>query len=250
MSEHGTIMHSSPSLDMVDAMFLRRLKSMPSKEGRRASPETSTRPPAFRPEETAPPDAHIPTPEVPMPELAAVAASPSPTATGKKAPDSQPLVAWLLEQAPEQWSALAATVERAVAEGLRVIAVAGGGRGEGRTTLVEALGVTLTARGWHVVRIAGPLSSAAGNTFSRAGNDREVVIVDAGVWFPPGPIRHDRVAAMSVGCDAVILVRRATQAPSPARAAAIEQTGCRLLGEVETLVPMDTFEDLAHHADT
>lgn len=249
MSEHGTFMHSPPSLDMVDAMFLRRLESVSSREDRRSSAETPTRPPTPRSEEMATPDVQIPTSGIPTPELAAVAASPSPPVAPGKAPDSQPLVAWLLETAPEQWATLAATVERAVAEGHKVIAVAGGGRGEGRTTLVEALEATLTARGWHVVRIAGPLS-AAGNTFGGPGNDREVVIVDAGVWFPPGPIRHDRLAAMTGGCDAVILVRRAAQAPSPARAAAIEQTGCRFLGEVETLVPMATFEELLHHADT
>jgi uncharacterized OB-fold protein len=43
----------------------------------------------------------------------------------------------------------------------------------------------------------------------------------------------------SVGCDAVIIVRRADQPPCPARGAAVESIGLELLGEVVTFVPSD-----------
>lgn len=198
---------SGPSHDIVDAVFLRRLH--PSPPPRNPSP--------------APPD------ETPASVTVAPATQAGP----------QPLVAWLLERAPDQWTALALTVEKAVAEGLRIVAVAGGTRGEGRTTLVEGLAATLTARGWQVMRASRPVSSRSTMPDGH-GSERTVMLVDAGVWFPPGPIRLDRVAAMSAGCDAVILVRRASQAPAPARAAAIEQAGCRLLGEVVT------FEEPRH----
>lgn len=229
MSDQATELHGPP-LDMLDAVFLRRLEPSPS---------------GGVPRECAEPTPI--TPEMPANDVAVVA-SVSTNAPSDDTAVDQPLVAWLLKKAPDQWAALAATVERAVTEGLRVIAVAGGARAEGRTTLVEGLAATLIARGWHVELVAGPLSEVGDE---RIGTDsgRAVVLVDAGVWFPPGPIRRDRIAAMSVGCDAVILVRRATQTPSPARAAAIEQTGCRLLGEVETFVPLPAFEELDCHAD-
>lgn len=257
MSHEATMMHSPPAVDMVDAVFLRRLHPAPSHASSSGGvvDHELDEPAALTQEVTADVPA---SPELPGPNrlaqeereqlLAAVASASSGTRSDTVAAD-QPLVEWLLQKAPDQWAALAVAVERAVADGLRVIAVAGGARGEGRTTIVEGLAATLTARGWHVVLVSGPLSEA-GEALSGGDRHRELVLVDAGVWFPPGPIRRDRVTAMSIGCDAVILVRRATQAPSPARAAAIEQAGCTLLGEVETLVPWKAFEEFHHHADT
>ncbi|MFM7034214.1 MAG: hypothetical protein ACKOYJ_03330 [Planctomycetia bacterium] len=131
-------------------------------------------------------------------------------------------------------------MERAATVGCRVIAVAGGRRGEGRTTVVEGLVATLEARGWQVSCVTGT-AGHLGTTPPDGGDPRQLVIVDGGVWFPPGPIRHERVEALSRGCDAVILVRQASMSPSPARAAAIEHAGLVLVGEVETMCPVETL---------
>ena len=216
------VLSSSP-VDMVDAVFLRRLHPEPATV---AAPSTAAE---IKPDAT-------------QAEKPAVAAPVSTAARSDTIEFDESLVEWLLEKVPEQWAALATSVEQAAADGWRVIAVAGGGRGEGRTTLVAGLAATLTARNWRVIVVAGPLTEA-GETFLESGGDRPLVIVDAGVWFPPGPIRRDRVASLCAGCDAAILVRRASQPSSPARAAAIEQAGCHVVGEVVT------FEEL-HHAKT
>lgn len=205
---------ASAPLDMVDAVFLRRLYPHPA----------AVQPPS--------PAAEI-EPEATQEEQPAAVALVSPPPRTDTLDVDHSLVEWLLEKVPEQWAALGAAVEKAVADGLRVIAVAGGGRGEGRTTLVAGLAATLTARGWQVITVVGPLAEDGEQLFA-TGSDRQMAIVDAGVWFPPGPLQHDHVAAMSVGCDAAILVRRATQPPCPAWAAAIEQTGCRVIGEAVT----------------
>lgn len=216
------VLSSSP-VDIVDAMFLRRLHPDPAAP---AAPSTAAE---IKPAAT-------------QAEKPAVAAPVSPPPPSDTIAVDEFLVEWLLEKVPEQWAALATTVEQAVADGRRVIAVAGGGRGEGRTTLVAGLAATLTARGSRVVVVAGPLAEAD-QMLLESEPDRSLVIVDAGVWFPPGPIRRDRVASLSAGCDAAILVRRASQPSSPARAAAIEQAGCHVVGEVVT------FEEL-HHAES
>lgn len=216
------VLSSSP-VDIVDAMFLRRLHPDP------AAPAAASTAAEIKPAAT-------------QAEKPAVAAPVSTPPLSDTVAVDESLVEWLLEKVPEQWAALATTVEQAVADGRRVIAVAGSGRGDGRTTLVAGLAATLTARGSRVVVVAGPLAEAD-QTLLESEPDRPLVIVDAGVWFPPGPIRRDRVASLCAGCDAAILVRRASQPSSPARAAAIEQAGCHVVGEVVT------FEEL-HHAES
>lgn len=224
MSDQTTMMPDSAlsgqPIDLVDAVFLRRLPADPMARAT-LSPSAAIEPAAPAAEE------------------------PAVTPPGSIAAHSDPidvdhsLLKWLLDKVPEQWAALAVTVEQAVADGLRVIAVTGGSGREGRTTLVAGLAATLAARGWRVIVAADPPEKADGMLLG-GESDRQVVIVDAGAWFPPGPIRRDRLASLSVGCDAAILVRRATQPPSPAWAAAIEQAGCRVVGEVVT------FEEHRH----
>ena len=68
-------------------------------------------------------------------------------------------------------------------------------------------------------------------------HDKRIVLVDAGVWFPPGPIRRHRVLVASLGCDAAILVRRADRQPSPARETVLAAVGVTPLGEVLTFAP-------------
>jgi hypothetical protein len=217
MNDQTAMMHDGPPPDMLDAVFLRRLVPAPR--------ETAIQQREALPENVGLSEAT----EAPLPAAA----------SGIAEGVDQPLMAWLLQQAPAEWAAVAERVEQAVAEGARVIAVAGGARGEGRTTLVTGLAATLQARGQRAIVVANP-PAEAGETPLEQASDHPVVIVDAGIWFPPGPIRRDRLATLTAGCDAVILVRRAAQPPSPARAAAIGQTGCRLLGEVLT------FEEARH----
>jgi len=145
-------------------------------------------------------------------------------------PPDAPLVDRLLHAAPEAWEAVAHRVEDAHRDGATVIAVAGTRRGEGRTTLVECLRRTLTARGRRVDVVARP--PCAGPDDGGA-----IVLVDAGVWFPGGPLRRAALERASLGCHAAILVRRAGQPECPARATAIEAVGLKLLGEVLTMVP-------------
>ena len=60
----------------------------------------------------------------------------------------------LLERFPDQWATVVTAVEEARRAGARVIAVAGHQRGEGRTTLVQGLGLLLAERGWQVTCFA------------------------------------------------------------------------------------------------
>jgi len=148
------------------------------------------------------------------------------------------LVMRLLHASRDQWVVLADEVESARLAGRRVIGVAGCERGEGRTTLVACLAHTLRERGRDVMVRGGrePVLVSAGDAASDgAMHDRRIILVDAGVWFPPGPIHRPRLLLASLGCDAVILVRRADREPSAARAAALTAIGIDVLGEVLTL---------------
>lgn len=134
----------------------------------------------------------------------------------------------LLATAGPQWNRLAETVEGARSRGRRVIAVTGAERGEGRSTLVAGLAHVLRDRGRDVVEI-GP--EGIGGT-AEPTHDKRIVLVDAGIWFPPGPIRRQRLVVASLGCEAAILVRRADRQAVPAREAVLESLGIEVLGEV------------------
>lgn len=153
------------------------------------------------------------------------------------APDATSLSDRLLMTAQEQWECLADEVEVARRDGHRVIAVVGCESGEGRTTLIDCLAHTLRERGRDVVVLAAADDAATVDGARHDGgaaHDRRIVLVDAGVWFPPGPIRRQRLVQESVGCDAAILVRRADREPMAARATAIAALGMTVLGEVVT----------------
>ena len=146
------------------------------------------------------------------------------------------LVDRLLRVVPHAWSHLAKRVEDAHRDGAEVIAITGARRGEGRTTLVEALARALMARGRRVEchdRVPLELASAG-----REGGT--IVLVDAGVWFPGGPLRRAWLERQSLGCHAVILVRSADQPACPARGVALEAVGLKVLGEVLTMTPPAT----------
>jgi hypothetical protein len=63
-------------------------------------------------------------------------------------------------------------------------------------------------------------------------HDRRIVVVDAGVWFPPGRIQRRRLLLASVGCDAAILLRREDRPAQPGWSVALAAIGVEPLGEV------------------
>lgn len=201
--------------DAVDRAFLRRLTE---RDGRR--------PPV------AEPVAAEPTGPGPAPAVRAVAAAlarpavPNPAAAGT-------LVERLLAAVPEAWIGLAQRVEEKHRGGAIVFAVTGARRGEGRTTIVGCLARVLAARGHQVtIATAAPLEP------DLLGRGRPpIVLVDAGVWFPAGPLRRGWLERQSLGCHAVILVRRAEDPACAARGTALEAVGLQLVGEVVTMVP-------------
>lgn len=150
------------------------------------------------------------------------------------------LVARLLGAGRDQWETLAAEVEAARLAGHRVIAVTGGAQGEGRSTLVACLAEVLRDRGRDVVVLGSTAELSAVDADPADGgrlHDKRIVLVDAGVWFRPGPIRRHRLLVASLGCDAAILVRRAGCEPAAAWAAALAAVGVTPLGEVVTFAP-------------
>ncbi len=183
--------------------------------------------------EPKPPREPEPVP-VPAPQSRAADAHPP-----DSAPILDPLALRLLETAPAQWQALADEIEAARLAGHRVIAITGGESGEGRTTLVTCLATVLRNRGRDVtVCDATDLASCADGVLGGGQlHDKRIVLVDAGVWFPPGPVRRSRLVVASLGCDAAILVRRADREAAPAWATALAAVGVEPLGEVVTFAP-------------
>ena len=154
----------------------------------------------------------------------------------------------LLQAVPDAWAHLAQQVENACRDGAEVIAITGARRGEGRTTVVECLARTLVARGSRVeCHDRGPRTPATSTRDGRPGSC--IVLVDAGVWFPGGPLRRAWLERQSLGCDAAILVRRDDQPECDARGAALEAIGLKVLGEVLTMVPVDSPEEKTSSAD-
>jgi len=237
------------TLDPLDEAFLRRWRARPQPAGPAPAPDDAAAPlpattprPASRPESSRCRNA---TPRrwaslLTRPALdGAVAPASEPDEAAGFSHDDGRLEATarrLFERAPEQWLALARHVESARLRGLRVIAVAGGERGEGRSTLLACLAEALRQRKHDVACILpDDVAKAAGGTVGGgAPHDKRIVLVDAGVWFPPGPIRRRRLLFATLGHDAVILVRRAGRPSLQSRAAALESLGLAVLGEVLT----------------
>jgi hypothetical protein len=208
------------TLDTLDAAFLRRWQVVPPLPAA-VSDITAAAPPSV----AAPPAAAFAAPVEPStptrsdrPPVAETAAA--------------PLLDRLLAAAEPQWQAIADRVEAARGRGRRVIAVAGHDRHEGRTTIVAAVAGVLRGRGRDVVVVEpGAAAVAAGPT-----HDKRIILVDAGVWFPPGPIRRARLLVASYGCEAALVVRRADRPAVAAIEAALEAIGVEPLGEVVTFV--------------
>jgi len=241
---------AGPPLDAVDRGFVARLAARagrgrsserigPAAQDASVPAEVERAVVASGPDRAAEKIATLPTPAAAAVAVAAarplvdVAASRSPSWLPADPGEEGPLVDRLLHAAAGGWDAIARRVEEAHAAGAFVVAVAGGRRGEGRSTVVACLARTLAARGRDVEVVdRAPVDAGL-----RA--DPPIVLVDAGIWFPGGPIRRGRIERESLGCHAAILVRRAGQPPCPARGDVIRAVGLVLLGEVLTRVPAD-----------
>jgi len=152
-------------------------------------------------------------------------------------PDGGTLVDRLLRAVPQAWVNLAQRVEDAHSDGAGVIAITGARRGEGRTTVVECLARALVSRGRRVTCHASVTPERSLPAIWPGDSEDCIVLIDAGVWFPGGPLRRAWLARQSIGCHAAILVRRADQPECAARGEALEAVGLKVLGEVLTMVP-------------
>lgn len=170
---------------------------------------------------------------------------PSVADVGSDAPGLPRLVRLLLTRAAEEWNQLAAEVEAARTRGRRTIAVTAAERGAGCSTIVAALAHALRARGRDVTTRARPAADTPEPFDPGPAHDRRIVLVDAGVWFPCGPIRRDRLIASSIGCDAAILVRRAASTPMPAWTVALTAIGVEPLGEIVSFTDATDAENAA-----
>ena len=149
----------------------------------------------------------------------------------------------LLLESPCEWQAIATCVDAAYTDGCRVFAVVGTQPCEGRTMLVQGIARTLQSRGHRVVRVKRVSDAMHIESSDREYDSSEsVVIVDAGVWFTRGPVRRQVLQQKSLGCDAVLLVRRADRTCCKVYGEAIEAIGLKLLGEVLTFAPATLVE--------
>ena len=147
-------------------------------------------------------------------------------------PAHDDLVNRLLQAAKPEWSSLADVIESARRRGRHAIAIAACERGAGCTTIVAALVRTLHGRGHEAVGCDSSGIHATGPT-----HGKRIMLVDAGVWFPPGRIHRQRLMVASAGCDAAILVRKGNREPPATWAVTLEALGVEPLGEVMSFAP-------------
>ncbi|MFM8735547.1 MAG: hypothetical protein ACKOC8_10175 [Pirellulales bacterium] len=140
----------------------------------------------------------------------------------------------LLDSAGLQWGQVADEIEAARRRGRRVIAFTSSDPGAGCTTLVAGLVRLLRGRGRDVVGRATTTDPTDGPS-----HDKRIVLVDAGIWFPPGRIHRQRLLLASTGCDAAIFVRKAGRPAPSSWGVALEAIGVEPLGEVISCVPGD-----------
>ncbi len=236
------------TLDTIDRAFVnrwqaRRLMAEPRSSVAACEPEATVTI-ALEPEPdevaTVEPLEVASTPNDPEAPPADVVSTPADVLSAEPPTSDVPFTERLLAAGRKQWETLADEVEAARLAGNRVLAIVGAEPNEGRTTLVACLETTLRDRGRDVVVLSsGDLARRDGSDPADGGqlNDRRIVLVDAGIWFPPGLIRRERLGMASAGCDAAILVRRADREPVPSRVAALAAVGVTVLGEVVTFAP-------------
>mgnify|MGYP002641481764 CR=1 FL=1 len=172
--------------------------------------------------------------------------------------DEAPLHAELLSNPPSPaalpsadpleplWDGLAESVADTTWPGRSVIAVTAAERGVGASTIAVGLARALDRRGQRVAVLHGsPLHASYHEDLLELAAEHDLVIVDPGPWFGPGRLRRDRLARLSQGCQAAIVVRRDGTAPMPGVAAAFEAVGLACLGEVLTFCPPERMRPAA-----
>lgn len=143
------------------------------------------------------------------------------------------VVSRLLEAVPSEWDSLAAAIESAALAGGNVVAFTGGERSEGRSTIVVGVAEVLRRRGRTVaIHAQAPLLLPFDE--AERAREAEIVLVDAGPWFTAGPVRRRTIERAALGCDAVVLVRRADAPPCPAWTEALAAIGLEVVGEAVT----------------
>ena len=162
--------------------------------------------------------------------------------------DLDDVLAMLLTAVPEQWEMLADRIVDARKKGCRIIAIAGHHAEEGRTTITRGLCTVLRSDG-RQVRCLGSSQELWRELIGDSGmwqlhQDRQgcleshgkedIILVDSGVWFSPGPFQKQDIASRVFGCDAVLLVRRADVTPCPSRQQFLLSLGVFPIGEVVT----------------
>lgn len=185
-----------------------------------------------------------------LPAAAATVAPPSVDPQAVAMQFGDPLLSKLLESMQDQWIQIAEQIEAAQAVGCRVFAITAGQPGAGVTTVARGAFLTLQGRGRRVACVSKPPLQCRDLKAREHHADRaDIVIVDSGIWFPPGPIRQRQVAQLAFGCDAVILVRRADRAAVPAQGETLTACGLRVLGEVITFEMASSPDDSAEPPD-
>ena len=151
------------------------------------------------------------------------------------------VLARLLTTSPGQWWALSDHVFEAWRSGVRSIAVAGHCPREGRSTLIHGLELMLphlgcpvrsyesSARWWQ--ELVGDTERCQWHQ-CQSQKRADLVLVDAGIWFPPGRLRLRQLQLASFGFDAVIVVRRQDGVSCAGYEMALAETGVSVLGEV------------------
>ena len=164
-------------------------------------------------------------PPVSMPTAAPGIASAQPS-------EADDFVGRLVAAARPEWEALADEAIAARSRGRRAIAIVACERAAGCTTLAAGLARVLRDRGRDAVECPAIAIPSTGIT-----HDKRIVIVDGGVWFPPGRINRQRLLVVSSGCDAAILVVRSGHRPPACWSTCLEAIGVEPLGEVVSFVP-------------
>ena len=148
------------------------------------------------------------------------------------APAADDFVDRLLAAARTEWETLADEVIAARGRGRRAVAIVACERAAGCSTLTAGLVRVLHDRGREAIACRSGAIPTTGAT-----HDKRIVLVDGGVWFPPGRINRQRLLVAASGCDAVILVVRSGRRPPAAWSTCLEAIGVEPLGEVVSFVP-------------
>ena len=176
--------------------------------------------------------ASLPTAIPAAPALAPGAPALAPVATIAAPAAADDFVDRLLAAARTEWETLADEVVAARGRGRRAVAIVACERAAGCSTLTAGLVRVLHERGREAITCRSSAIPTTGAT-----HDKRIVLVDGGIWFPPGRINRQRLLVAASGCDAAILVIRSGRRPPAAWSTCLEAIGVEPLGEVVSFVP-------------